>query len=251
MAQFKTSAIIIKTLDYGESDRIITLYTSDFGKIKGIAKGAKRSRRRFSNALELFTLSRLIFFDKREWGLVRLEGCDIVDAFPAIRDDIRKIAFGCYFAELVDEMTAEREVNPDLFKALRTFLSLLSDGETNTQILRVFEIRLLSLLGYRPELNRCLRCNEPFEPGEGARFSVKKGGLLCEKCSRGYIDLIPVSLGTAKMLNLAVEMELSNVHRLKFSKQALSEGEAILSAFIQYHTNKELKSKKFLEDLGM
>jgi DNA repair protein RecO (recombination protein O) len=251
MPQFKTSAIVIKTLDYGESDRIITLLTTDFGKIKGIAKGAKRSRRRFSNALELFTLSKVIFFDKRETGLVRIEGCDIVDTFSAIRDDIRKIAFGSYFAELVDEMTAEREGNPDLFNTLKVFLSLLSDGEAETQILRVFEIRLLSLLGYQPELNSCLRCNEPFEPGEGARFSVKKGGLLCEKCSHGYTDLIPVSLGTARMLHLALEMDLSKVHRLRFSQQALSEGEVILSTFIQYHINKELKSKKFLKDLGM
>ena len=251
MGQFKTSAIVIKTLDYGESDRIVTLYTSDFGKIKGIAKGAKKSKRRFSNALELFTLSKLIFFDKRESGLVRIEECDIVDAFPTIREDIRKIAFGCYFAELVDETTAEREANTDLFNTLKVFLSLLSNGEAETQILRVFEIRLLSLLGYRPELNRCLRCNEPFEPGGQARFSVKKGGLLCEKCSRGYTDLIPVSLGTAKMLQVAVEMDLSKVHRLKFSKQALVEGEAILSTLIQYHINKELKSKKFLKDLGI
>ena len=66
MRQFKTWAIDIKTLDYGESDRIVTFYTSDFGKVKGIAKGAKRSKRRFSNALEVFTLSRLIFFDKKE-----------------------------------------------------------------------------------------------------------------------------------------------------------------------------------------
>ena len=251
MGQFKTSAIVIKTLDYGESDRIITLYTSDFGKIKGIAKGAKRSRRRFSNALELFTHSRLIFFDKRESGLVRIEGCDIVSTFPAIREDIRKIAFGSYFAELVDEMTAEREANPDLFTMLGIFLSLLSDGEAETQILRVFEIRLLSLLGYQPELSRCLRCNEPFEHGEETLFSVKMGGVLCERCSHGYIDLIPVSLGTARILHVAMEMDVSKVGRLKFSKQALSEAEAILSTFIQYHINKELKSKKFLKDLGM
>jgi DNA repair protein RecO (recombination protein O) len=251
MPQFKTSAIVIKTLDYGESDRIITLYTSDFGKIKGIAKGAKKSKRRFSNALELFTLSTLIFFDKRESGLVRIEGCDIVDTFPTIREDIRKIAFGCYFAELVDEMTAEREGNPDLFTMLRAFLSLLSDGEAEAQTLRIFEVRLLSLLGYRPELSRCLRCDQPFEHGEEARFSVQKGGLLCERCSHGDIDLIPASLGTAKILHVAVEMDLSKVHRLKFSKQALSEAEAILSRFIQYHINKELKSKKFLKDLAM
>ena len=251
MGQFKTSAIVIKTLDYGESDRIVAFYTSDFGKVKGIAKGAKKSKRRFSNALELFTLSRLIFFDKKEAGLVRIEGCDIVDSFPAIREDIRKIGFGCYLVELVDEMTAEREANPDLFNMLKAFLSLLSDSGAEAQILRIFEIRLLSLLGYQPGLDRCLRCDETLEHGGKVHFSVKKGGLLCERCSRGYMDLIPVSLGTAKILQVAMEMDLSKVHRLKFSKQALWEGETILSNFIQYHINRELKSKKFLKDIGM
>jgi DNA repair protein RecO (recombination protein O) len=251
MPQFRTSAIVMKTLDYGESDRIITFYTSDFGKIKGIAKGAKRSRRRFSNALELFTLSRIIFFDKRESGLVRIEGCDIVSTFPAIREDIRKIAFGCYLVELVDEMTAEREPNPHLFSTVTTFLSLLNEGQAETQILRVFEARLLSLLGYRPELTRCLRCGESLERAGQTRFSVMKGGLLCGRCSEGYGDLLPASQGTAKILSLAMEMDLSKVGRLKFSRQALQEGEAILSQFIQYHINKELKSKKFLKDLGI
>ncbi len=251
MAQFKTWAIVLKTLDYGESDRIVAFYTSDFGKVRGIAKGAKRSRRRFSNALELFTLSRLIFFDKRESGLVRIEGCDIVDTFPAIREDIRKIAFGCYLVELVNEMTPEREANQDLFNMLKDFLSLLSDSGAEAQILRIFEIRLLTLLGYRPGLDRCLQCDETLEHDGKGYFSVKKGGLLCERCSRGYVDLIPVSLGTAKILRVAMEMELSKVHRLKFSKQALLEGETILSQFIQYHINRELKSKKFLKDIGM
>jgi DNA repair protein RecO (recombination protein O) len=249
--QCKTWAIVIKTLDYGESDRIVAFYTSDFGKVKGIAKGAKRSRRRFSNALEPFTLSRLIFFDKKEAGLVRIEGCDIVNTFPAIREDIRKIAFGCYLVELVDEMTAEREANPDLFNMLKAFLSLLSDDEAKAQILRIFEIRSLSLLGYRPGLDRCLRCNETLEHGEPIHFSTQQGGLLCQRCSRGYYDLPTISPGTAKILQAAMEMDLSKIHRLKFSKQALSESDTILSKFIHYHVNKELKSKKFLRDLGM
>ena len=182
---------------------------------------------------------------------MRIEGCDIVDTFSAIREDIQKIAFGCYLVELVNEMTPEREANPDLFNMLKDFLSLLSDSGAEAQILRIFEIRLLALVGYRPGLYRCLHCDETLENGGKLYFSVKKGGLLCERCSRGYMDLIPISLGTAKILQVAMEMDLSKVHRLKFSNQALWEGETILSKFIQYHINRELKSKKFLKDIGM
>ena len=251
MNQCRTWGIVLKTLDYGESDRIITFYTADFGKIRGIAKGAKRSRRRFSNALELFTLSRVMFFDRRESGLVRIEGCDVVDTFPAIREDVHKFAYGCYLVELVHELTADREANPDLFATVRKFLSLLSDTEVEAQLLRTFEIRLLSLLGYRPELVRCLRCSGNLQHCGHVNFSVHKGGLLCERCSQGYGDLIPVSPGTARILQAAVEMDLAKVQRLKFSKQALRESEVILSRFIQHHTDKELKSKKFIESLEM
>jgi DNA repair protein RecO (recombination protein O) len=251
MGQLRTWAIVIKTLDYGESDRIITFYTADFGKITGIAKGAKRSRRRFSNALELFTLSRMMFFDKRESGLVRIEGCDIDNTFPGIREDVRKVAYGCYLVELLDEMSAERQANPELFTMVKTFLSLLNDAEVETQILRIFEVRLLSLLGYRPELIKCLRCNGTLQHCRHVNFSVKQGGLLCERCSQGYGDLILVSLGTARILQAAAEMDLAKVRRLKFSNQALWESEAILSKFIQHHIDKELKSKKFIESLGM
>src|SRR4030043_2225058 len=119
MPFFTTNAIVIRSHHYGESDKIVTFFTKDFGKIKGIAKGARRSKKRFQNALDLFSHLRLIFFDKEGMGLVRAEGCDIINSFPKIREDLKKIFYGNYFLELANEMAGEREGNQEVFELLR------------------------------------------------------------------------------------------------------------------------------------
>ena len=103
MPVFRTHAIVIRSIPYGESDRIVTFLTENFGKVKGIAKGARRSRRRFQNALSLFSHIRLIFFDREGMGLVRVNSCDILNSFPKIRDHLQRIYYGEYFLELVNE----------------------------------------------------------------------------------------------------------------------------------------------------
>jgi len=115
MPLFTTNAIVIRSLNYSESDKIVTFFTKDFGKLKGIAKGARRSRKRFQNALGLFSHLRLIFFDKEGLGLVRAESCDILNSFPNIKEDLKKILYGNYYLELVNEMAGEREGNQEAF----------------------------------------------------------------------------------------------------------------------------------------
>ncbi len=115
MPLYTTHAIVIRCLPYGESDKIVTFFTKNFGKLKAIAKGARRSKKRFQNALELFTYVRLIFFDREGMGMVRAEGCDILNSFPNIREDLKKIIYGNYLLELVNEMAMEREENSEAF----------------------------------------------------------------------------------------------------------------------------------------
>src|SRR5512134_3321502 len=122
MPLYTTNAIVIHSFHYGESDKIVTFFTKDFGKIKGIAKGARRSKKRFQNVLGLFSHLRLIFFDREGMGLVRAESGDLLNAFPNIRENLKKIYYGNYYLELVNEMAGEREANPDAFDLLLSFL---------------------------------------------------------------------------------------------------------------------------------
>jgi DNA repair protein RecO (recombination protein O) len=249
MPLFKTNAIVTRSLNYGESDKIVTFFSKDFGKIRGIAKGARRSRKRFQNALGLFSHIRLIFFDREGAGLVRAESSDILHTFPGIRENLTKIYYGNYFLELVNEMAGEREANPEAFDLLLSFLLRLEEGEPEEERLRMFEIRMLSLFGYRPNLKRCDICKKDWEDLQGALhlfFSPEKGGMVCEGCSKMLNRLIPLSLGTARLVEQISQIDLPKIHRLKFTPQALSESRELLSKFITYQLGKELKSLRVL-----
>jgi DNA repair protein RecO (recombination protein O) len=251
MPLFTTNAIVIRSLDYGESDKIVTFFTKDFGKIKGIAKGARRSKKRFQNALDLFSHLRLIFFDREGMGLVRAEGCDIINSFPNIREDLRKIFYGNYFLELANEMAGEREANLEAFNLLLSFLSILDETEAKEEGLRVFEIRMLSLFGYQPNMRSCDSCKEGWDDLKAVPilFSLQKGALVCGRCSKGRNNLIPLSLGTARLIERISQMELAKIHRLRFTSQALSESRELLPRFIAYQLGKELKSLKALNSI--
>jgi DNA repair protein RecO (recombination protein O) len=247
-----TEAIVIRSLAYGESDKIVTFFTKDFGKIKGIAKGARRSKRRFQNALELFSHIRLTFFEREGAGLMRAEGCDILHSFSGIREDLKRIFYGHYFLELTNEMTGEREAASETFSLLLSSLSHLEEKEPHEELLRIFEIRMLSLFGYRPNMKKCDLCKKDWKDlmiSPAVFFSVEKGTLVCEGCSSSRNRLVPLSLGTARLIEQISYMELSKVHRFRFTGQALTESRALLPKFITYQLGKELKSLKALEGM--
>ena len=252
MPTFKTRAVVTRSIPYGESDKIVTFFTEQLGKIRGIAKGARRSQKRFQNALGLFSHLRLSFFEREGMDLVRVESCDILHSFPGIREHLKKSFYGAYFLELVSEMAGEREANREAYRHLLSFLGDLEVSEPAEEQLRTFEIRMLSLFGYRPSLKRCDGCKkgwEDFTKVSTLFFSLEKGALLCQNCAKMWNNLVPLSLGTARLIEGISQAELEKIHRLKFTPQALSESRALLPKFITYHVGKELKSLKTLKKL--
>lgn len=249
MPQHSTDAIVLNSMDFGESDRIISFYTLSFGKIKGIAKGAKRSKKRFGINLEPFSLVKLHFFEKRDDSLTRVSACDLINPFQGIRDDLFKIAHGSYMMEVLEKMVPERERHPELFRLLENFLELLAARGVTEDLLRVFEIRVLDDLGFRPHLSSCVVCRSPLLRGIKIRFSPEKGGILCDRCSGGILMTMPISIGTIKTLEMALKMEPLKIPRLTFSKGIGDESREILRGFITFHTGKRLKSLEFLEKI--
>jgi DNA repair protein RecO (recombination protein O) len=129
----------------------------------------------------------------------------------------------------------------------------LEEGEPQEDHLRMFEIRMLSALGYRPNMGRCGFCQKNWEnlkEAPSVYFSLEKGGLVCERCSTSWNNLIPLSLGTARLIEKVSQADLTKIRRLKFTAQALSESRDLLPKFITYQLGKELKSLKALRGLG-
>ncbi len=248
-----TQAIVIRSLNYGESDKILTFFTRDFGKLKGIAKGARRSKRRFQNVLGLFSHLRLIFFDREGTGLVRVESGDLLHSFPNIREDLKRIYYGNYYLELVNEMAGEREAHADAFDLFLAFLIRLDREPPREEELRMFEIKMLTLFGYRPHLSRCGSCKRGWEAlrsEANTYFSLDRGTLICGQCSRREEGLLPLSLGTARLIDLIAQIDLTHLGRVRFTPQSLNESRGLLPRFIAHQLGKELRSLRVIKDPG-
>ena len=246
---FKTQAFVLRFLNYGESDRIITFFTREFGKLSGIAKGARRSRKRFSNAIEPFSHSTLLFSRRGEGGLAIIENCDVINHYPGIRSDLEKTMTASYMIDLVDQFTAEGKKSAGIFQLLSSFLGLLETGNSVEETARFFELRLLRLSGYEPVLERCVVCNTPLNEISTAFFDTTKGGIKCLPCGRGGQDCIPVSPGTLKMLLMGKQTETDRIHRLVLSENALRESRNIFRPFIRHILGKEPKSLQVLDEI--
>jgi len=243
-----TQAIVLRTWPFGESDKIISFFTQGHGKVMGIAKGAKRSRKRFVNTLEPFALVSLRFQDRPSSSLALVHACDLIRPFKDLTASLEKIALASYLVEITDELTREREENRSLFEHLRKGLSFVEEQGSSLSFVTFFELRLLKLSGYQPVLDRCCRCGQRQKtvPGAQWRFSPRDGGLLCLPCSTLRKEALPLSVETLDVLASLQREDDFPLVRLSPSPSALQEARSILPCFIQYQIHKGLKSVTFL-----
>ena len=189
MALGKSAAVVIGSFPLGESDRVVTFFSRDFGKVRGVAKASRRPRSRFTGALELFTLGQLVFFDTGRSELVRIDHFDVVHPLARLREDLDRLGHASWAIECVGRLTAERDPHVGLFALLvRTLRSMERIAPGRVAV--CFVIRCLEALGHRPRLDACVECGRraPFP-----RARLGEGGLVCEACAPGLPGLVAIS----------------------------------------------------------
>jgi DNA repair protein RecO (recombination protein O) len=191
MASHKTQAVVIGRRALGESDRLVDFYTLEFGKLRGVAKSARRPRSRFSSALEPFTLGELVFFDTGRSELVQVDHFDLVEPFVGVREHLERLGQGAWAVECVTRLSADRDPHPALFRLLVRDLRALEASRRPAWISVCFAVRAVDLLGHRPRIDRCVSCGRAY-PFAGAALDVAAGGLTCAGCAAGA-DAIPLS----------------------------------------------------------
>ncbi len=243
-----TPAIVLRSWPFGESDKIVSFLTESHGKVTGIAKGAKRSRKRFANTLEPFSLVHLRFQDRPHSSLAFVHACDLTRTFKDLTANLEKIAYAFYLLEITDELSSEREENRPLFEHLKEGLIFLEEEQASPVFLIFFELRLLKLSGYQPAFEHCRRCGKEGKFGQQTqwRFSPRDGGILCEPCSAFRRELMALSSEALHALREVQEMNHVPPIACSYAPSALAESRAALFQFIQFQINKELKSASFL-----
>jgi DNA repair protein RecO (recombination protein O) len=168
MALYRTQGIVIGRRALGESDRLVDFYTRDHGRLRGVAKSARRTRSRFGSALELFTLGELVFFDTGRSELVRIDHFDIVHPFVRVREHLERLGQGAWVVECLTRLTPDRDSQPALFGLTLRSLRALDAGARPQRVASCFALRAVDLLGHRPRIDRCVECGRAYPFREDA-----------------------------------------------------------------------------------
>jgi DNA repair protein RecO (recombination protein O) len=243
---------MLRAIEHGDYDKIITFFTSKRGKTSLIAKGAKKSVKRFAGVLELFSVIDLVWSYGRGRGLPIIKEASLVQPFERIRTNVTKTAYASYWCELVSLWMEEGHRQVIVYRLLEHALGELnSDGMPERALHIVFLLRFMSISGFGAGISECNVCGTPVERFDRSEvvFDVRRGGVLCEKCARNRTDPLALSMGTVKVLQWALNAPLERLNRLRFSRQAIEESLRMIEAFVPYHLGKETKSLKFLKQI--
>jgi DNA repair protein RecO (recombination protein O) len=250
MDRLASEVILLRAVDFGESDRIVHLLSPEVGRLTVIAKGARRSIKRFPGTLDLFNHLRVAVNRRRPGSMAMLEQATLLEPFLGLRVQSARYALASYLLELMDRMAPEGAARPDAQRLFGFVLSALRtlDGATPNARLRVLlELRAFDALGLRPELARCVRCGE--RPQGRVAFHVADGGVICgAHAGERSEGTLPVHVGTLKVLQQGLEYDYSRLGRLAFSPQALAEARQLLFRFQRFHVGIELRSERFLDE---
>jgi len=250
---FTTNAILLRKIEYGDHDLIISFLTKSKGKISVIAKNAKKSVKRFSGALDLFFADRIhcTFLKKKKDGLIILSHAELENGFTNIRYDIFKTAYASFWVELIYFWLEEDKAQSDLYDLLFFSLDTLNTGAISKEVLSLlFQIRFMSLSGFSPNIENCDICKTPVDSIEQKkiRFDFKEGRIICQNCVKKRSKYgMTVSKGTLKQLFWIKNSDISRTDRIRFSDFAIKEGTRLLEAFIPFHMGRDFKSLQFLK----
>ena len=249
MPLFHSEAIVLRSINLSEADKLVTFMTNRYGKVKCIAKAARKIKNRFGATIEPMSHIRLIYFGKENQTLYRLNHSDIIHSFQDIRDDLQKIYTGIYFSELIDTLIPEMHPDPNAFRLLQDGLKTLEVVNSLDTLSRIFEMRLMCLAGYAPQLSHCAICKK-LEYTTKIGFSFERRGIICESCFFQVQPEIRFQAGILKYLKKLKTMDIKHANRLKFPKGTELEIEQLIHRFILSHTGRELKSYPFIRSMA-
>jgi DNA repair protein RecO (recombination protein O) len=243
---YRCEAIVLGRMDLGEADRILTLYSRQHGKLRVIAKGARRPLSRLGPHLEYFSRARLMLARGRELDVVT--GAETEDAHLAIHGDLDAFGHASHMVEILTRLTEDRQENAAIFELLASSLRLLADGVDAFHVTRHYELALLMLLGYKPELYHCIECRTALTPASH-QFSAALGGFHCGSCRGREPGSRPVSVDAQKYLRALDRGGLTATVRIAIPVPLREELEGTLGAYLRHVAERDLGSLRVWREL--
>jgi DNA repair protein RecO (recombination protein O) len=244
---FKVEAVVLKRLALGETDRVVTLFTRDRGKLSAVAKGARGPRSRLGGATEPFTYFHGLLAQGQNLDV--LTQAEVQESFPGIRKDLVRVGYASYFLEIVDSGIEERQPMPELWELLVAALGTLDAAETPDALARAFELHALRVLGYEPQVQHCVLDEAALDP-EHAAFHPLRGGALCPRCARTP-GAVPLSAATLEALRQLPYQPLVRAAHSTLPENVRRELARCLIPYVRHHLEAPLRSLQFLDDVAV
>ncbi len=249
-----TEAFVLKSRDLKETDKLITLYTKEMGKIQAVARGLRKAKSKLASSLEVLTYIDLTLYRKHQGQLSTIVETHIKHSLYKTKKDFSRMVYGNYLLELVDKLIEEEEKNIPLFNLIKSFLFLMEEKNAET-ILWCFMVRFFSLVGYKMCLDICVFCRKSIQPfknkdGWKVSFSPKEGGVLCYGCRDICNYKKDISPGVIEIFKKFQKMDPGKIDRLKFSDRMRAEIRQTLRFFLLYYLPEGLKTEHFLEKVS-
>ena len=243
---YKGEAVVLESRLMGEADLLVTLWAQTMGKLRAIARGARKPSSRMVGHLEPLTRVELALARGRDLDVVTQ--AQVVESFQPLKARLEGVSQGLYIVELVSGFTAERLPNPPLYTLLLDTLRLLPDTPNPQTVIHYFELHLLKTSGFMPELYQCVACSTELAPGEH-RFSPGVGGTICSRCAPQEVRIMPLSLAALKVLRFFDRSPMSAVAELKVGPGLEEEVKGLLSATVSHWLDREVRSRRFMEQV--
>lgn len=240
----KCEGIVLRTTDYGETNKVVTLFTREWGKIGVMARGAKKTNSRLSAVTQIFTYG--YFLIQKGSGLGSLQQGEIIYSMRSIREDIFLTAYASYIVELTDKSIEEKKPNPYHFELLLQTLQFMNEGYDLDILTNIYEMKMLNSLGLYPELNHCTICGST--DGHFS-FSIREGGFICHRCLEKDPYAFKISAATSKLLRLFYYFDLSRLGNISVKPETKAELKKVISAYYDEYSGLHLKTKKFLHQI--
>jgi DNA repair protein RecO (recombination protein O) len=243
---FRVDAIVLRHSDWGEADRLLWLFTLEMGKIRALAKGARKIRSRKAGHLEPFTRVHLMLAKGREILLVTQ--AETIEPYLPLHIDLEGITYASYAVELLDRFTYEEGENQVLYQLLVDTLGRLAQLPEKDLVIRYYELRLLDIVGFRPQLFYCLGCNEQIKP-QAQYFSAQLGGVLCPACGSNANGAHPISMQALKYLRHYQRSAFAEAKKARLTPELNREIEIIIQHYMTYLLERGLNTPPFMRRL--
>ncbi|HKY89044.1 MAG TPA: DNA repair protein RecO [Candidatus Limnocylindrales bacterium] len=245
---YRTDAIVLSRFELGEADRVLTLLTPHFGKLKAIARGVRKPSSRLGGSLEPFAELHLLLARGRTFDVVTQ--VSIEHAWLHLREQLGPTAVAWYVAELADRAIEERHEALAIYSLLRRAYVLLDAGMAEGRVARWFEMRLADELGIQPELDRCVECDRPLEPGEPLLWVPSLGGVLCARHPEPPAERLSLSTGALKVLRAYRRADIEALAALRLPPEVEAEVESAMRMHLRHHLDREPRSRAFLDEVS-